>query len=341
VGLVIPPFQKTPWRQFDRSQDSHFGQAYQSTEITPFTTNWVRYNIANQWWEYSIDNVNFYRLPENPYVPSDIYFKNRGLLPPEPPLLGEMKLYVRTDVDTPKLFALWSDGSEDLLATGPTPSLFPSGSVAFWKLGEAAGSSRLDSSGSSNLSDTSVVGQVVGKVGNAADFDTTSWLSCVDNPALSMGAGVSFEICGWVKLTAKTLGSIFSKDDVASSREYNLYYDDGADRFKFHVSLTGGAVTTISANTLGSPSNGTWYFFDCYYDSDSGNIGISINRGTFDTNSAGVGGIFNGTAAFKLGNFGNDINLLNAAIDAVVVYKRLLTTTERDNLYNLGNGRES
>lgn len=336
---MFAPFQKIPWRRVEQ----HFGQAYQSIVITPGTPNWVRYNPVGQYWEYSIDNVNFFRLPENTLIPTNLYFKNIGSVVPDVPALGEMKMYVRNVAGQPKLFSLWSDGSEVAIASGP--SLFPPGAVAFWKLDEANGLNRADAIGANTLINNGVATQIVGKIGNATNMTVagSQYLSIADNAALSFGVGVSVEICGWVKLSTIT-GSgrmLISKDDGVVNRSFFIR-DDGTGKIQFECSDTGGGAFpgNVTASSFGALVPGTWYFFDIYYDAVGNTIGISINGGSFDT-VAFSGGIFDGTAPWILGaGQAGPTNFLDGALDAVGVWKRNLTTAERTQLYNGGVGLE-
>lgn len=343
VEIMFAPFQKVPWRKVD----TQFGAAYQSAIIGSGTVNWVRYNPTFRYWEYSIDNVNFFRLPENTYIPDNLYFKSIGSLVPTVPNLGELKLYVRDFSGTPKLAGLWSDGSETVIATGPAPVTFPAGMTSHWRLDEASGSTRNDAIGLNHLSDIGVVSQVSGRVGNGAFFDgATQRLARADNASLSMGAGVSFEFTGWVNFPEiASLPGVFGKASTGGT-EYGLRINGVTSQFQFlasKVADAGAVAQSVQAASFGIPPTGTWLFFDVYYDVATGIMGISINNSGFDTLSIGTGGIWDGAFGFTVGGFKDDLssNLMHGTVDAVTFLKgRVMTATERTNLYNSGNGLE-
>lgn len=320
--MMFPPFQQSPWRK----PDQQFGAAYQSVLIGPGTSTWVRYNAFGQYWEYSIDNTNFFRLPENPYIPTNLYFKNIGNDRPAVPDLGEGKMYIRNISGSPKLCVLWNNAQEDVLSAGPGTTVLP-GATSFWRLDEPTGSQRNDALGTNHLSDNGGAVRVVGKLGNAAAFGGIQYLSIVNNPSVSV-AGISFEFFGWLQLAnlAATYGVLgkWTAGDVS----YALIFNSATNRLEWFVSADGTTVgVAVGAATFGVPPVNTWIFFDVYYDI-LGQVGISINGGAFDVAAAPVGGIWGGATPFSLGSF-NSANFLVGRLDAVGFYRRLLSAGER------------
>ncbi len=212
--------------------------------------------------------------------------------------------------------------------------------IAFWKLGEADGATRVDSAGSNNLADNATVTQIAGKVGNAAHFTRASsqYLSIADNTALSMG-DIDFTLSTWVYLDTKPDWMNLMGKWKVGSVEYALYYDNPADRFAFYVSDDGVASDNIPADTLGSPSTGTWIFIVCWHDSVANTLNIQINNGAIDS-KAYTAGVFDSTSAFQLGAKDGVLDLLDGRLDAAGVWKKVLTSGERTKLYNSGNGLE-
>jgi len=205
--------------------------------------------------------------------------------------------------------------------------------ISYWKLGEASGN-RVDSHGSNTLTDNNTVTQAAGKIGNAAQFTAASseYLSIVDNAGISTG-NIDFSIAGWVYLDSKASSRrIFSKTDNTDS-EYNLFYRQSTDRFQFDINSGGIAV---AASTLGSPSTATWYFIVAWHDAAGDTLNIQINNGTADsTATAGVGP--SDTAyGLQLGRLGTDY--MDGRIDDTAFWKRTLSSDERTQLYNGGNG---
>lgn len=211
--------------------------------------------------------------------------------------------------------------------------------VSWWALDEASGT-RADSHGANDLTDNNTVGSTTGVAGNAATFDGTSneSLSRADNSDLSIGGHVNFAFSLWVKFNS--LGSnrtIFNKWVGISDQEYQLLYNSSTNRIVFSVNPTGSSgATSVSANTFGAPSTGTWYHVYVEHDADNDTIGISINNGTLDTASHSTG-VADRFATFRFGAQGalGNLLLLDGAIDEVGYWKgRVLTTDERTTLYS-------
>jgi hypothetical protein len=152
-------------------------------------------------------------------------------------------------------------------------------------------------------------------------------------------------------LLAGVIGSALAQKGVGSSPLSTLrqgliaYWDldeasgNRAAAFQTaNLTLTDTTLTVVQASTFGTPSTGTWYFLVAHHDSVNNQIGISVNNGTTDT-TATTGGVRDGTAPFRVGAFGNATSPFDGRIDAVMIWKRLLTAAEKAYLYDSGNGR--
>lgn len=206
---------------------------------------------------------------------------------------------------------------------------------------EETSGNALDSHGSNDLTETSgTIASATGKVGNCRDFEVadTEWFERADNAELSTG-DISFTVQAWVNL--ESVGGnmgIVVKDDNAP-RDYRL--DFNPNRFRFFVFDSGNSVAgTVSANNLGDPVAGTWYHIIAWHDSANNQVGIAVNAGTPDIAST-TGAPQDSTATFKLGG-GDNAGLapFDGLIDEVGLWKRVLTSGERNELYNGGNGRD-
>lgn len=212
---------------------------------------------------------------------------------------------------------------------------------AHWKLNEASGT-RVDSEGSNDLTDNNTVTQATGKIGDAADFEDANEesLSIADNADLSAG-DIDFTIAGWFYLDDKTrsLRMVNKWLGAGSQREYVVGYTPSAtDRLFFQVSSDGSDFPSIKADSFGAVSTGVWIFIVAWHDATANTINIQVNNGTVDS-SAHTAGVFNGTSAFRLGGVPEESGqFLDGRIDSVSFWKRVLTSTERTNLYNGGSG---
>lgn len=215
--------------------------------------------------------------------------------------------------------------------------------ISYFKLDEASGNA-LDAHGSNTLTDNASVGSGTGKIGNGRQFTAASsqFFSHTSNSDLTSG-DIDLMITAWVKLDSKTaVRPIVAKwDDVSGNNdnEYALAYNSSTDRFYFQVEDTSDATGTATANNLGSPSTGSWYFLVAWHDSVNNNINIQVNDGTIDTTSWTTG-IRTVSTLFEIGSWANRDpgRYMDGIIDEVGFWKRILTSGERTSLYNGGNG---
>lgn len=221
--------------------------------------------------------------------------------------------------------------------------------AVYYKLDEASGSDVLDAHDSSGLTQVNTVGTATGVIGTARDFeaDNNTYCWCADNATISTG-DIDFTLQVWAKLESKPgsmvligKGSIGGGEEA--SLEYSIFYSGGSDRFVFAVG-TGSADSTVTANTLGSPSTGTWYLIHAWHDSVNNQLGIAVNAGTADTTSYSSG-VQDSSSELLLG--ANAINGAHAngldrqydgLLDEAGLWKRVLSSGDRTSLYNAGAG---
>ena len=206
--------------------------------------------------------------------------------------------------------------------------------MAYWKLDEASGT-RSDSYGANHLTDVNTVTQAAGKLSYAAQFTAVNAerLTIADNAALSMG-DIDFTLCCWVYFDTLPVSGLIAKWN-GTADEYAIYYDGGG-RIRFGVD-GGGGLVTVPADALGTPSTSTWYFIVAWHDSVANTINIQVNNGTINTAAHSVG-VNNSDGIFRLGEI--SLVYLNGRMDGVGVWKRVLTQSERQYLYNTGSGND-
>lgn len=224
-----------------------------------------------------------------------------------------------------------------------TGGTLPTSLSAYWKLDEASGT-REDFVGSSDLTDNNTVTQQTGKVNSAAQFTAANseYLTVASNATLQVG-DIDFAVACWVYMdTVPTTDNptIIQLKQTPSGEAYRLYYhgQDGVERFEWLVESASGS-TTVNANNLGKPSTGTWYFIVAWHDSVNNIIGIQMNNGTADT-AAHTTGARAGNDTFWLGARSGPQTFWNGRIDEVGFWKKVLSSTEKTDLYNSGNGNE-
>jgi hypothetical protein len=213
---------------------------------------------------------------------------------------------------------------------------------------ENGGNLGLDSSANANnLTNNNAATQVAGnavpgtKGVNLAAASSQS-LSIASNASLVMG-GTSWEIAIWWNPTSLP-GAGFFPGIIgkwgAGSLEYLLWYDGTASRMKGSATADGSTVVTVEHTN--APLTGTWIFLDLYFDLPNQTLNLRVNDApAIGTPSAALTDTFAGTAAFVIGSTAFGAPWINAVIDGTEIYKRLLTPTERTQLYRAGAGLES
>src|SRR5215471_12266562 len=131
--------------------------------------------------------------------------------------------------------------------------------VSWFELGEAAGTTRVDSTSTGNdLTDHATVGQGTGIVGNCATFVAASqqWLSHASNSSLQLGAnGASdMSIACWFKISGS--GDYVSKYNNTNVQEYERVISGGQITFQVWDASTQGICP---ATHLAAINDGNWH----------------------------------------------------------------------------------
>lgn len=214
---------------------------------------------------------------------------------------------------------------------------------AFWKLDEVSGDALDSHSGGLTLADNATVASATGRVyALARDFESgnSEFFSRAATAALTMGLEQDFTLCAMVKLESvgadRVIVSQYDFGNVTNQRGYALYYQHAVTKFTFLVSPIGGAGSTaaIEADVPSPVSAGTWYFIVAWHDATANTINIQVNGGTVYSESYSAG-VHPSTAGFRVGCFLNNgaaSGFFDGLINAVGVWKRVLTATERAQL---------
>lgn len=207
--------------------------------------------------------------------------------------------------------------------------------VGYWKMEEASGV-RADAHSTNDLTDNNTVTSATGKIDEAADFETSNseFLSVASSAALQ--ANTSITVQAWVNLESEpAFAMIVTRDVDTSVREFLLSYSSISDRFSF----TRLGVGEVTANDFGAVSTGTWYHLIGWYNESSGELGISVN-GVANSSVGTTGVVTVGNAEFQIGarEYSGAEQYWDGLIDEVAYWKRAITSDERTELYNSGNG---
>jgi concanavalin A-like lectin/glucanase superfamily protein len=216
------------------------------------------------------------------------------------------------------------------------------GCVAAWKLSDLT-----DATGPGNtLTNNNSATFNTGKIGNAVYVAAASsqYLSKATSADVELSS--DFTIAFWAWHTSFSGGkNIAIGKDASGQREYYLYSEDvgtNNNRWKFSAFSGGGTQKDVTANNFGDISTGVWLCVIAWWDSAAQQLGISVNDGTPNTFSVGAALDGAKTSEFDIGrrSFSGFENHFDGRIDAVHIWKRVLSSTERTTFYNSGTGVE-
>lgn len=196
--------------------------------------------------------------------------------------------------------------------------------VAFWKLDEASGV-RVDATGRGNhLADNNGVARVAGKVGNAAGFNgVDQYLSRASNADLQIDG--SFSLAGWFK--GNSVSHLVAKG--TSPPEYRFFIGD--DGLAWTIIDDLGAEYSAIAGAV----DNNWHFFVAWHDADLNQVGLAFDGGAPITAACGVPRALTGDF-----NLSYELDPYLGTLDAIGIWKRVLTSDERAELWNSGAGKE-
>lgn len=214
--------------------------------------------------------------------------------------------------------------------------------TSYWKLDETSGT-RFDAvtATANDLTAVNTPGSAAGKILNACTFVTASTqrLTHASNSGLQVGNNAR-TVAYWVKLTDKSANYrlVGKTDGTLAGSEWTSFYGIASDRFiGAWTQLSPNTTISATANNFGSPTAGVYYHVVTWHDPVADIIGISVNAGTADTVSL-VGGCTSLATSFDIGAESDGGLPANAAIDEVGWWSRVLTSGERNTLYNSGAG---
>ena len=204
--------------------------------------------------------------------------------------------------------------------------------IAHWKLNESSGV-RIDTHGGLDLADINTVASATGKIANAASFiaGNEEALVVAEGPELSMG-NIDFTIAFWVWFDALAAAGLVGKWGTGSL-EYLAYFD--GTNIRFYVSNDGS--NTVNVLNSQAIAINTWYFVVAWHDANANTINLSVNNNTPAT-AAHSAGVYDGSSALFLALNEEGVIYLSGRLDSLSIWKRLLTASERTQLYNSGSG---
>jgi hypothetical protein len=207
--------------------------------------------------------------------------------------------------------------------------------VAWYKYEESSGTRvNAHTPGTHDATATGTVGSTTGKRGNAVFFDTTGTnrrLTVANHANLVMG-DTPFTIAGWVHfLTGGDTSELIIQKGIAGAAggEWGLSRTNSTNSLNFIVRNAADSASVTASVTV---SDSAWHYIVAQHDPDTNLISIELNRGTPVT-TALSGGSFTGSNAVNMGAHSAGAEFRGYQ-DELTIYRRLLTTNDKDRLYN-------
>jgi len=223
------------------------------------------------------------------------------------------------------------------------PSSLLTGLVAYWKLDESSGN-RIDITGrGNNLSDENTVTAEAGIVGNSAHFAlaNTEYLNLADTADIN-GGDIDFTLQAWVYLDSLlTTQFIIAKDGAGGgNEEFALSFLHTSVNFRFVVFTavdTGKAIVNDKTSAVVASK---WYHVLAWHNAGTDTVNIQVNLAEIASLATGGALQAAGSAQFRIGSreYTSSNLYTNGRIDECAKWNRVLTATEREQLYNAGKG---
>ncbi|MFC1756465.1 LamG-like jellyroll fold domain-containing protein [Patescibacteria group bacterium] len=259
---------------------------------------------------------------------------NNGYFPGK---IDEVRVYSRA-ISQNEVTELYSQGQAKINASQETK--LTDGLVGNWTFDgnhmdwSATGAEVLDQAGSNNgnasSSGISNANAVIGKVGQALDFNNASThnIQVPYNSSLNMTTALT--VSAWVNLDQVINRGILEKTIGGTVNEQYLMFAE-ASRLKFRL-VKNSSLTTIQSNSIISAD--TWYHVSGTWD---GSIMKLFVNGVQQTQTANVASpIDSGTGTLFIGSLGSSAYYMDGTLDEVRIYNRALSVDEINQLYMMG-----
>lgn len=204
------------------------------------------------------------------------------------------------------------------------------GLIACWDMTEPSGPRADATSNNNHLTDNNTVGSVAGLQGVAASFVRTSseYLSipAASAPLLKPGATGQFTVTGWMYQTDNAYNILYT--NIGTVVDFYIGYSSGAGGYVLSINNNATQVTRPTAIT------NAWVFVSAWFDGTAGVAGLQINNGTVYTST--IAAIPTTATNIYVGRRSSEY--MNGYIDTVTHHNRVLSQSERTELYNNGSG---
>jgi hypothetical protein len=211
--------------------------------------------------------------------------------------------------------------------------------ISSWKLDEVSDGLnpviRVDSHGTNDFTDVNTTTSSAGVVDNGAVFEDANneYLTCSGSD-FDFG-DTDFTVGFWGKRDVSGQTQMFiCRDGVSSDRHFWIYLNS-SNQIIFTV-YVGGAGYTVTGSVL---NVSTWYYITAWHDSTANTINLQLNDASPVSTAHSLGVATGASQALEIGGRGGaSLHFLDGMVDEVNIWSRILTSDERNELYNSGNG---
>lgn len=201
--------------------------------------------------------------------------------------------------------------------------------VAYWKL-ENVNDSHTNGL---TLTNNNSLTFGTGKVGNCANnFSSASsrYFSRASDSNLVLG-DIDWTLACWFNTSTFAANESLMSKDTDTGREYSLYV------------VTSGQVTILFGSTFAqtlATTTGAWHLAIGWHDASANTLNVQVDNAAPVSAATGGAAPPTGSTAFRIGAmvYPGFPQYFTGSIDEAAIWKRVLTSDERTQLYNSGNG---
>lgn len=214
--------------------------------------------------------------------------------------------------------------------------------TAYWKMDEATGATRLDSTANAlHLTDKNAnLVATAGALNNCVICDQTLASDCLTHAAHALfntGAGISLSFSAWLRGNGLIADhGIISLDDGSGNYAYTLWYRSTGASVTWTAqeagTLTEKDIAIVTGAAMGTS---VFHHFAFGYDDVAKLIWTQYDNGTRSTLAVnGMNAVT--TTPFAVGNFSNFTAPQQILVDELAYYRRVLSVADVSTLFNGG-----
>ncbi len=203
--------------------------------------------------------------------------------------------------------------------------------IGYWGLDEAGGANdALDKhTNALTLAQTGSPGSAAGLVYAGARVTANGKYFARNSEALLQTGDIDVTVAAWIYPTSISAEAAILSKWGGTANEYLLEFNPTTSN---KLTWAAGGSVNIAFSALNQ-----WSLVVCWHDSVNNLVGISVNAGTPET-AAHTTGINSSNGVFRIGAIQSALIPFAGRVGPVVMWKRVLSPTDRTALYNAGAG---